>query len=370
MNRSARTNPEEKRREYPLSALHLDCDAFELGDAPADAEKVPVQMLIRTNEGVERFGEVWYHDFAGMRRKERVSIDYLHQPEQVIGYLDAFDVKPEGLVASGYLVPYGEDDVTRQIIHRARAGVPYEASIYFGGNGMRIEEVTANAKTEVNGQQVNGPAVVFREWALRSAAIVPWGADGQTRTKMKLAAGEENIAVRLTVIEEEPMSLDAQTKEKRSLLEKLAGLLGLNDGVDGPAEDGPEPAGQEAPKAQDEPGADHGAAAEEETDESRAQEAPPRNPGQRFLDTFGEQGALWFAEGITFEEAEKRYLAAIKAENEELKQRLSLVDRGEKEPAEFRSDGEQVTANREELQNYGDKLSALVAFNADRMRRK
>lgn len=44
---------------------------------------------------------------------------------------------------------------------------------------------------------------------------------------------------------------------------------------------------------------------------------PPTEPaGQKFLEAFGEKGGVWFAEGKTFEQAQKLYVADLKATNE------------------------------------------------------
>ena len=363
---------EAKTREYPESALYLDCGPLQLGDAPPDAERVPVQMLIRSNEGVERWGEVWYHDFAGMRRKERVAIDYLHDAEQVIGFLDTFEVKRDGLHTSGWLVPYGED-VTRQIVHRAKAGVPFEASIYFGGNGMRIEQVSANAKAEVNGRKVQGPAVIFREWPLRGVAICPYGADGQTRTKLEEPSSSKTsrtFTIPVTSAEEDSMSKEQtgvkpdpdEPLTKGGFLSALARAFGFG-AEDAPAETEPDGL-DEAPPPEQAPPAKQ---AQEESGHAAAAETPAPggpNPGKRFLDAFGDPGARWYAEGLTFDQAQAKHAEGLQAQNEELRKKLSAVDRGEEEPAEF-ADGDKDQVGREANKragNLGDRGARLAAL--------
>ena len=373
-----------KTREYPASALYLDCGPLQLGDAPVGAERIPAQMLIRSQEGVERWGEVWYHDFAGMRRNEHVAIDYRHDPDQVMGYLDTFEVKRDGLHASGFLIPVEDDELLRRIVARAKAGVPYEASIYFAGNGMRIEEVSAGAKAEVNGRKIQGPALIWREWPLRGVAICPYGGDTQTRTKLEEASSSRTsrtFTIPVSSAEEDSMSKE-QTRVKRmkpfmemedgspdldepltkgGFLSALARAFGFG-ADDPPAEtegdglgDGPA-AGQDPPAKQAEEG--HAAAAETAA-------AGDPSPGKRFLDAFGDQlGGLWYAEGLTFDEAQTRHAARLRAQNEDLKKKLSAVDRGEKEPAEF-ADGDEATQTRSrEGQDYGP-LSALAQLNAE-----
>jgi hypothetical protein len=339
---------EPPTREYPLSALYVASGPLQLGDAPADAERVPVEMLVRSNEAVERYGQQWFHDFAGMRAKSRVLIDYRHDPDQVIGYLDTFEVRRDGLHASGFLVPFDED-VTRGIIYRAKAGVPYEASIYFGGNGMRIEEVSPNAQAQVNGKKVQGPAVIFREWPLRGVAVVPYGADGKTRTKLQ---NEGTIAVPVVRAEETPMTNEKRAADepltKKGFFEALAQALGFRGNDEAPAKtegDGlgdspaPEPKTIEPERAKQEEGADVRAKVQLADPPAASPETPPdRSACKRFLDAFGPDGGQWYADGLSFEEAQARHTAKLSERLAKLEGRLAAVDRGEEEPAEF--DGE------------------------------
>lgn len=46
---------------------------------------------------------------------------------------------------------------------------------------------------------------------------------------------------------------------------------------------------------------------------------------KRFIDSFGSQGGTWFAEGLSFEAAQAKYLQQLKEENEALKGRLAAV---------------------------------------------
>jgi len=60
---------------------------------------------------------------------------------------------------------------------RSTSGTPYEASIYFGGDGIRVEEVAEGQVAQVNGFQFASPGIVIREWPLRGVAVCPYGAE-------------------------------------------------------------------------------------------------------------------------------------------------------------------------------------------------
>jgi hypothetical protein len=83
---------------------------------------------------------------------------------------------------SGALVPYKENDRASEIIFKMGQGVPYESSINFGGDGIKVEEVPDGESVEVNGAQFSGPGIVIREWPLRGVAVCPYGADMNTNS--------------------------------------------------------------------------------------------------------------------------------------------------------------------------------------------
>jgi hypothetical protein len=114
--------------------------------------------------------------------KSRVPIDYVHDSKEIVGYLNKFDSTSGDLVTSGALVPFKDSDRATEIVHKMKAGVPYEASINFGGDGIKIEDVPDGMVAAVNGYQFEGPGIIVREWPLRGVAICPYGADANTES--------------------------------------------------------------------------------------------------------------------------------------------------------------------------------------------
>jgi len=102
-------------------------------------------------------------------------VDYVHAPGEVLGYLNHFDTSSGDLVASGALTPFTDGDRASEVIYKARQGVPYEASINFGGDGIKIEEVAAGQMAQVNGYTFDGPGIVVRQWPLRAWRSAPTG---------------------------------------------------------------------------------------------------------------------------------------------------------------------------------------------------
>jgi hypothetical protein len=166
----------------PAKACTLSVGEFTLGDNGEGSKSAPVKLVARSGKPIKHWfwGRV-VHDLAGMRlHKSRLPIDYVHDDKEILGYLNHFDSHSGDLVVSGALVPYKETDRASEIMHKYRQGVPYEASINFGGGGIKIQEVMQGQVAEVNGYQFDGPGVIIREWPLRGVAICPYGADQNT----------------------------------------------------------------------------------------------------------------------------------------------------------------------------------------------
>jgi hypothetical protein len=60
--------------------------------------------------------------------------------------------------------------------------------------------------------------------------------------------------------------------------------------------------------------------------------------GKRFLEAFGDRGAVWFAEGKTFDEARDAYTAHLLSENQSLRDRLAKFAAAETSPVDFQSE--------------------------------
>jgi hypothetical protein len=314
-------NERTTTKQVPASALQFSVGAFELASNGESAKSAPFRMVARSGKPIEHWfwGNV-VHDLDGMRlHKNRLPIDYAHDAKEVIGYANHFESESGDLVVSGALVPFKDSDRATEIIHKQREGVPYEASINFGGDGIKLEEVRDGQSVQVNGYQFSGPGVVIREWPLRGIAICPYGADANTSTEF---AAQTQFLVEITEAEmpEEQEQLTAAHLENNQEAQQQE--------AEAQAVDAAQPADLDTVA---EVVADEAA-----TVEAAATELTGRSEGQRFLEAFGDQGGVWFAQGKTFSEATDLYVAALKSENESLKQRLSARrGEGESEPVEF-----------------------------------
>jgi len=195
-------NNERNYSSIPSTACTLVVGEFELGSNGDGAKSAPVRLVARSGKPIEH----WYwgrvvHDLAGMHlHKSRLAIDYVHDSKEVIGYLNKFDIESGDLVTSGALVPYKDNDRASEILHKMSAGVPYEASINFGGDGIKVQEIDEGQVAEVNGYTFEGPGVIVREWPLRGVAICPYGADANTDSRA--LSGNQNQVFSASVVSE------------------------------------------------------------------------------------------------------------------------------------------------------------------------
>lgn len=296
----------------PAEALRFEAGPFTFAAKSAADGNRPVSMLARTAQPIEHwyFGKV-VHDMAGMKlAAPSLPIDYCHDPEEILGYLDKFDAGNNGLTVSGEVVSFQSDDRSAEVCHKADAGVPYQASIAFDPNTYILECVPEGMTVPVNGYQLQGPACVVRQWTLIAVSICPYGADSGTRTNL-VAGTAADVTVQFVASEKDPAEMDAtQKKPDENPATELAAAAN--------------PAPPAVPAAPD-PRAEFKATL------------------AKFTAKFGAtNGAQWAAEGLTYEQALEKHadavasqLTAEQTKNTELNTKLSSIPRGEAEPVSF-----------------------------------
>jgi hypothetical protein len=140
-------------------------------------------------------------DLAGIRApSQTMPVRMNHDIECGIGHTTEVGVKDGQLVAAGMMsrgTPEAQECVTA-----AKNGFPWQASI--GADSMRVEEVKAGAKAEVNGRTEEGPVDIVRECMLREISLVDAGADGAT--SVEIAAKKQASGGPAPETEEVPMS--------------------------------------------------------------------------------------------------------------------------------------------------------------------
>ena len=209
---------------------------IEVGNNGDGSKTAPFNILARSSQPIEHWfwGNV-VHDSSGAFGKDRIPIDYNH--DEVIGFANKREVTSEGVRLSGALVSVAENDRADTVMKQAQAGIPFEASINFGGDGIKIEEVAAGATSFVNGYDFAGPGVIIREYPLRGCAFCPYGADGNTETE--LFSEGTKFSARIINTEKETANMPETTKPAEEVVEsavELAQVEAVEESEAAPAE--------------------------------------------------------------------------------------------------------------------------------------
>lgn len=191
----------------PAAACTFRANIAHLGDNGENAKTAPIKLKARSSESIDHhwWGTV-VHDLNGfnLNGKKRLPIDFDHDTGEAIGYLNKFEVEEDGLYASGAIVSTMEGDRASKVMAQMRAGIPYEASINFGGDGIEVERVPAGKSASVNGYELAGEAQIIRSWPLRGVAVTLYGYDAQTASTL-LSEGGTIAAKDITPQEEGDM---------------------------------------------------------------------------------------------------------------------------------------------------------------------
>ena len=174
-----------------------------------------------------------YVDLSGMRLAEQVCLMYNHSydPECRLGVIEA---KNDGKT----LTIDGEFD-TGNILAQSiiRAGKKFNWQLSIGAENVKVERVDEGTVETINGNTVNGPAIVVRESVLREVSIVAIGADAKTSMEIRasLMAPEPDEHVVQAVAQAEPaveIEKHETTEEDIDMNEELnAKLNAITDGL-------------------------------------------------------------------------------------------------------------------------------------------
>ena len=174
-----------------------------------------------------------YVDLSGMRLAEQVCLMYDHDydPECRLGVIEA---KNDGKT----LTIDGEFDTGNPLAQSIiRSGKKFNWQLSIGAENVKVERVDEGTVETINGNTVNGPALVVRESVLREVSIVAIGADAKTSMEIRasLMAPEPDEHVVQAVAQAEPaveIEKHETTEEDTDMNEELnAKLNAITDGL-------------------------------------------------------------------------------------------------------------------------------------------
>jgi hypothetical protein len=342
---------EQIERKIPAAAVRFEADGmFEFAAAEEGKAGVPVRLHARDAKPIAH----WYwgkiaHDMAGVIHKDRLAIDWCHDGDQILGYVDQVtaDAK-KGLDMAGAILT-DIDEKAAEVAAKAAAGVPYESSIDWTGPAV-LEWVESGMKAEVNGYSFEGPGYIARKWHLRGVAICPHGADMSTTTEFANQAGAE---VGVTVFSQNG-GVTMPTTQSQPATQDNAKPADVTD--------------QAATQDNQAAGGTTAAADQTPANSAATADADRAALGQKFTGAFGEDlGAKLFARGLTFEAASVEHSkvltaenATLREENTQLKAQIATLrgQMGESEPASFTPEGGKAQKQSELI---GDENRARFA---------
>lgn len=117
-------------------------------------------------------------DLASMSFKETVPVFFNHSADKVTGF-GKLKIENNQLVVEGHIsssTPEG-----KRILSLSKEGMPWELSV--GTDPEYLEAYNENTVMNVNGSQVKGPGVIFRNTRVLEVSVVPVGADSNTATQ-------------------------------------------------------------------------------------------------------------------------------------------------------------------------------------------
>jgi len=122
-----------------------------------------------------------YVDLSGMQLAEQIPLMYNHDytPDARLGVVNAVN-DGKTLSIDG---EFDEESTLAQSI--IRAGRKYAWQLSIGAENSKYERIGENTTETINGQTVNGPALVVRQSILREVSVVAIGADSKTSMEIK-----------------------------------------------------------------------------------------------------------------------------------------------------------------------------------------
>jgi len=165
-------------------------------------------------------------DTSGLKMaKKNIPILQDHATEEKIGF-GSFIVDDKHAIVNEDMT-FVDTPFAAEFIKLSDQGFPYEASIQ--ARPSKIQRLTEDEETEVNGFMMKGPGTVWRESVLKECSVVTFGSDANT--KSVAMAEDEEVVLEVTQLkekskqeEEVTMDLAKLKAESLSLYEEVFAL--------------------------------------------------------------------------------------------------------------------------------------------------
>jgi hypothetical protein len=214
--------------------MKLIINPLKLNDV-ADQKEYPFEVVIFSGKAIStcELGK-FVIDLQSLQfHKKRMAVNYNHDLNKILGYIENFRVTEEGLVADGMLINSKD---TAWFIEQARNGVPFEVSAEIDETQGTKIELAEGTTAEVNGNTVTSDTFIYKNVPFLGTAICPHGADRYTRFTL-LKQETTNMSTKTTKLKTEPTNLsdDKTPPEKKVTNPELAEFIevfGKDRGLD------------------------------------------------------------------------------------------------------------------------------------------
>lgn len=154
-------------------------------------------------------------DFDGIRLKDKTAVLIDHDGRQRAGVC-TLSVVPDGLKADGVLL---DNQHGQAVAAESDAGFPWEMSVHV--QSSRVEELSAGASVEVNGQIVTGPMMIMRGCAVREVSFTAVGVDALSGLNLPTQPVKD---CKMSMTPEEKAEFDQLKADKAALEQEVADL--------------------------------------------------------------------------------------------------------------------------------------------------
>lgn len=197
------------------SALSFtDHDSFAKAEPTSEGKPRTLKMTAYSGKIIKNH---WYWgdlaiDTSGMKMpKKTIPILSDHMTENKIGF-GSFVIDNNHAIINEDMT-FVDTPFAAEFIKLSDQGFPYEASIQ--ARPSKIQRLTEDEETEVNGFKMKGPGTVWRESVLKECSIVTFGADANT--KSVAMAEDEEVVLEVTQLKE-------KSKQEEEVIMDLAKL--------------------------------------------------------------------------------------------------------------------------------------------------
>jgi len=193
---------------------------------PSEEKPHDFRVVVSSGEAMQHWfwGDMAI-DLSGVRpRKKKLAVLRDHRGDEIAGWADRFGAEEDGWIAYGQFSQV--TDVARETAALLKEGFPWQASMFV--TPQRLEQLEKGTKAEVNGFEMKGPAVIWRESVVDEVTFTPVGADRKTSVTALAEEGEaiafNRNLVTLTQSQHQDTTKEDEQVDQKELKEAVVAL--------------------------------------------------------------------------------------------------------------------------------------------------